>query len=130
MKDIEIEAINSKRGCVGYLPQLTWASKKNRNTPTETEKKIWNEVLKKRQTGFIFLRQKPIFRFVIDFYCSKLRLAIEIDGGYHIKKKDYDEERDKFLKQIGIETIRFSSEEVVNNIDKVKNEIFSLVKGL
>jgi very-short-patch-repair endonuclease len=54
MKDIEVEAINSKRGCIGYLPQLTYMSKKNRNSSTEVENKIWNKVLRKRQTGFIF----------------------------------------------------------------------------
>lgn len=129
MKDIETEAINPKRGCVGYLSQLTYVSKTNRNIPTEAEKKLWVEVLRKKQTGHIFLRQKPIFRFIADFYCSKLRLAIEIDGGSHIGKMGRDKNRDKFLKQIGIDTIRFSNKEVINNIDEVKNKILSLVKG-
>jgi very-short-patch-repair endonuclease len=66
---------------------------------------------------------------VVDFYCSKLRLAIEIDGSSHIKKSVYDEERDKFLIQIGIKTIRFTNNDVIKDINTVKNKIFSLVKG-
>jgi very-short-patch-repair endonuclease len=91
---------------------------------------MWCEVLRRKQTGFLFLRQKPIFRFIVDFYCSELNLAIEIDGKSHKKRKGYDEERDKFLKQIGINTIRFSSDEVMDNIENVKNILkISLVKG-
>lgn len=105
-------------------------AKTNRNNPTEAEKIIWNEVLRKNQTGFRFLRQKPIDRFILDFYCSELDLAIEIDGSSHNKKKDYDEARDRFLRQIGIKTIRFTNDEVLNDIGYVKKQLkLSLVKG-
>jgi len=57
-------------------------------------------------------------------------LAIEIDGGSHIKRKGYDEARDKFLSQIGIATIRFTNDEVLNHIAEVKMKLkVSLVKG-
>jgi very-short-patch-repair endonuclease len=129
LKNIEPEAINSKHNCVRYLSQLTFVSKRNRNNPTEAEQKMWNNFLSKNKTGFRFLRQKPIHRFIIDFYCSKLNLAIEIDGESHIKKKEYDVERDKFLKQIGIKTIRFTNEEVINKPEYVKSVLLPLVKG-
>jgi very-short-patch-repair endonuclease len=102
-------------------------SQRNRKKPTHAEKIIWKEVLSKDKTGYRFLRQKPIDRFIVDFYCSELSLAIEIDGGSHIKKKGTDEMRDKFLKQIGITTIRFTNEEVINNIESVKNKITDLI---
>ena len=130
MKNVDYEAIHNLRGSVRYLSELTDLSKKNRNNPTEAEKKIWDEVLKKDKTGFRFLRQKPIYRFILDFYCSELSLAIEIDGECHQKRKGYDESRDKFLHQIGIETIRFTNDEVINHIDEVKMKLkVSLVKG-
>ena len=72
-------------------------SRKNRNNITEAEKIIWNQILSRDKTGYRFLRQKPIDRFIIDFYCSELSLAIEIDGGSHIKKKGTDDLRDKFF---------------------------------
>ena len=101
-------------------------SQRNRKNMTEAEKIIWDKVLSRDKTGYRFLRQKPIDRFIFDFYCPKLLLVIEIDGGSHIKKKGTDELRDKFLKQIGITTIRFTNDEVVNNIEQVKKKINEL----
>jgi len=126
-KSVDYEAINSKRNCVRYRNSLTFMSQKNRTKPTEAEKIIWNKILSRDKTGFRFLRQKPIDRFIVDFYCSKLSLAIEIDGESHIKKKGTDELRDKFLKQIGITTIRFTNDEVVNSIETVKRKIDDLI---
>ena len=129
-KNIVIEALNNPKGNINYLKELTELSRKNRNNPTQAESKIWNEVLKQNKTGFRFLRQKPINRFILDFYCSELNIAIEIDGASHNKKKKYDIERDKFLHQIGIETIRFTNNEVLNDIKKIKDKLkVSLVKG-
>jgi very-short-patch-repair endonuclease len=126
-KSVDYEAINSKRNCVRYRDGLTFMSQKNRTKPTEAEKIIWDKILSRDKTGYRFLRQKPIDRFIVDFYCSKLSLAIEIDGGSHIKKKRTDEMRDKFLKQIGITTTRFTNEEIINNIETVKNKISELI---
>lgn len=113
-----------------YLSQLAFVAKKNRNNPTEAERKMWVDYLARNKTGFRFLRQKPIHRFIVDFYCSELNLAIEIDGGSHIKKIEYDRKRDKFLEQIGIKTIRFTNGEVLNDPAHIKNVLeVSLVKG-
>jgi len=126
-KLVDSEIINSKRNCVRYRNSLTFMSRKNRNNKTEAEKIVWNQILSRDKTGYRFLRQKPIDRFIIDFYCSKLLLAIEIDGESHIKKGGNDEMRDKFLKQIGITTIRFTNEEVVNNTEIVKRKINEMI---
>ena len=126
-KKIVVEAINPLHGNVNYLNELLELSRKNRNNLTEAEEKIWIEVLMKRKTGYKFLRQKPINRFILDFYCSELNLAIEIDGNSHNKKKYYDEARDLFLKQVGIKTIRFTNDEVLNNIENVKRMIMNFV---
>ncbi|MFZ2153172.1 MAG: endonuclease domain-containing protein [Microgenomates group bacterium] len=127
MKLVVPEAVNSKRMCVGYLEQLTHMSRKNRNNPTAAEDKIWQEVLRKRQTGYLFLRQKPIYRFITDFYCAELKLAIEIDGSSHNNKKCTDKLRDQFLKQIGIDTIRFTNNEIIYNINDVKNKLIAVL---
>jgi len=126
-KPLECEAINEKRNCVRYRDGLVTMSKRNRRKPTATEKIFWDEILSKDKTGFRFLRQKPIDRFIVDFYCPKLLLAIEIDGGSHIKKKGTDEMRDKFLKQIGITTIRFTNDEIISDIKSVKKKISDLI---
>lgn len=126
-KSVDYEAINEKRNCVRYRDGLVIMSQRNRKKPTHAEKIIWDKVLSKDQTDYRFLRQKPIDRFIVDFYCSEISLAIEIDGGSHIKKKGTDEMRDKFLKQIGIKTLRFTNEEVMNNIKSVKTKITDLI---
>lgn len=129
-KKIVIEALNPLHGSVNYLKELRLLARKNRNNPTEAEKIIWEKVLRDKRTDYIFLRQKPIDRFIADFYCSELNIVVEIDGGSHNTKKGYDEARDLFLKHVGIKTIRFKNDEVLNNINLVRQKIVvSLVKG-
>lgn len=113
----------SRRGHLKYLEELRELSRENRKKATRSEDIIWYEILKNKKTGFKFLRQKPIKRFILDFYCKELLLAIEIDGSSHIKRKNYDEERDKFLKNLNIETLRISVGEVIKDINKIKYEI-------
>jgi len=126
---INFEAIHSEKGCVRYLNQLTQVAKQNRKNPTKAEQKMWDEFLSHDKTGFRFLRQKPIHRFIIDFYCVKLSLAIEIDGNSHDKKKETDNLRDRFLECIGIKTIRFTNEQVLYDPEYIKSILFHLVKG-
>ena len=126
-KKVVIEALNPLHGSVNYLKELRELSKNNRKKLTRSEEKIWKEVLMKRKTRYKFLRQKPIDRFILDFYCSELNLAIEIDGNSHDKKKNYDEARDMFLNQIGIRTMRFTNNEVLNNIEDVKRKIINFI---
>ena len=123
MKNVIFDAIHSKRGVVRYLSQLTEMAKRNRNNPTEAEEKIWREILRNKNTGYLFLRQKPLYRFIADFYCSELSLVIEIDGDSHDCKKETDEMRDKFLKCLGINTIRFTNKEISDDLKKVREKI-------
>ena len=118
----------TRRGHLKYLEELRNLSRINRKKPTRTESIVWYEILNNKKTGFKFLRQKPISKFILDFYCKELLLAIEVDGSYHNKRKNYDEERDKFLRNLNIETLRISAEDIVTNLDKVKYQINEFVK--
>jgi len=122
-KSIDNDAINPIHGNINYFPDLVVIAKRNRRKPTLAEDIIWQKLLRYQKMGYKFTRQKPINRFILDFYCSELNLAIEIDGDSHIKKKSNDELRDKFLFQIGITTIRFSNEEIINNLEGVRNKL-------
>ena len=128
MKKIEVEALNQKHGNVHYLSQLKYPANNNRWNQTEAEKIVWKKILSHKKTGYKFTRQKPIYRFILDFYCSQLNLAIEIDGSSHKNKINYDQERDEFLRQIGIKTIRFTNDEVLRDIENVKLKINSELK--
>lgn len=101
-------------------------ARNNRKKITETEELMWNLVRRKR-LGWKFIKQKPIGRFVLDFYCSKLMLAIEIDGGYHERRKNYDNGRDELLFTRGIITVRYKSEDVFDNIGKIEDNLKSVI---
>jgi len=118
----------SKRGHLKYLEELRDLSRVNRKKATRSEDIVWYEILKNKKTGFKFLRQKPIKRFILDFYCKELLLAIEIDGSSHIKRKNYDKERDKFLRNLNIETLRISVDEIIKDINKIKYEINKFIE--
>jgi len=94
---------------------LTYTAKILRKDMTEQERKLWYNYLKKYPVRI--LRQKVINRFIVDFYCKKANLVIEIDGSQHYidENKIYDTERTKLLEGYGLEVIRFSNSDIYNN---------------
>ena len=77
-------------------------------------------MLRKRNVkGYKFLRQKPIDCYILDFYCSKLLLGIEVDGDSHINKEEADRKRTARLNEIGIKIVRYRNEEVLFDLAKV-----------
>ncbi len=102
---------------IPYDKNLVSKARELRKFETEAEKKFWSEILKNEKlTVFKFTRQKPVGNFIVDFYCAKLKLAIEIDGEIHKFQKIRDDERDNLLKQkFGIRIIRYKNEDVLNN---------------
>ena len=91
-----------------------------RKNMTEPEIKLW-QYLRNEQLGVKFRRQHSIGEYIADFYCTKLKLVIEIDGGSHFNDEDieYDSIRTNFFKSLGIEVIRFNNDEVMTNIEGV-----------
>jgi len=114
---------------IRYLDKLKHLSQKNRKISTKSEDIFWKNVLSRDKTGYRFLRQKPIGQLILDFYCSKLAMNIEIDGGSHIKKQYYDSQRDKYLSLRGILTIRYSNDLVENNLENVINDLILQIKN-
>lgn len=110
---------------VHYNPKLKEYARQLRNNSTPAEIKLWKCLKGKRMFGYDFHRQKPIDEYITDFYCYKLRLVIEIDGYSHtfddVKKKDKIKERK--IKELGFEILRFTENDVRANIDNVLSEI-------
>lgn len=106
-----------------------------RNNATVAEKKLW-QYLKGKKLGIKIRRQHPINQFIVDFYCNEINLIIEIDGNIHdlIEIKEYDREREKILQEMGNTIIRFTNEEIENNlnlvIEKIKHTIKSSLSNL
>ena len=111
----------------GFLPydkKLTALARQNRGNPTPAERMIWREILRKRQFArFKFLRQKPIGRYIVDFYYSELQLVMEIDGDSHAQSVEYDAKRTKFLNALGLQVIRYSNDDVLNNLEGVYDDL-------
>lgn len=95
-----------------------------RKVETDVEKILWEE-LRGNKLKVKFRRQHPIDEFVLDFYCPKYKLAIELDGTQHLTKdgKDYDKMRTKYLESKDIKVIRFLNSEIKNNKKEVIKKI-------
>ena len=94
-----------------------------RKNQTLAEKRFWNIVRKRKILGFRFLRQKPILSYIVDFYCAKLKLVIEIDGDIHNESKEADMIRTNDLETLGIKVIRFTNHQVTNQLPSVIEQL-------
>ncbi|MFA6170658.1 MAG: DUF559 domain-containing protein [Candidatus Margulisiibacteriota bacterium] len=113
----------TKRGIIPYDVRLTPRAKKLRRDQTEAEKILWEVLRGKKVNNYKFIRQKPLGRFIVDFYCSKLLLGIEVDGSSHNKKAEYDEQRTVCLARNGIKIIRYWNEEIFFNLGKMIDDL-------
>jgi very-short-patch-repair endonuclease len=104
-----------------YNPKLKQLARNLRINSTLSEVLLWNELKGKQLKGYQFMRQKPIGNFIVDFYCTKLKLVIEIDGESHLnpENKKRDLIKDKYLDSIGLSVIRIDDMELKNNISVV-----------
>ena len=109
-----------------YNPVLKERARSLRNNSTQAEIKLW-KCLRRDQLGCDFHRQKPIGNYVVDFFCPKFKLAIEIDGISHLNKANYDKKRQADLEIIGIKVLKFTDEEVNKNIETVLEVIKNFI---
>ena len=98
-----------------------------RRNQTPQEVILWAQ-LRRNKFGVKFKRQYSVGPYILDFYSSKNKLAIEIDGSQHIENHEYDEERSKYLSLLKIRVVRFWNNEVNVNIDGVVSKILSELK--
>ena len=104
-------------------------AKENRKHQTNCESIFWDKVKNRKFKWYKFKRQKVIWSFILDFYCSELLLGIEIDWWYHDDRVEYDLVRDSEIKHKWIKVIRFKNEEIVNNLDWVFQELEEIMEN-
>ena len=90
-----------------YNPKLKALSRELRKKGTLSEVLLWNTLKGKKIKGYQFIRQKPIGDYIVDFFCSKLKLVIEIDGISHNDKSESDQIRQQKLESLGLSILRF-----------------------
>ncbi|MDO8141869.1 MAG: DUF559 domain-containing protein [Candidatus Brocadiales bacterium] len=110
---------------INYHPKLKELARKLRNKSTKSEIKLWQYLKNKKMMGYDFHRQKPIDIFILDFFCNKLNLALELDGYTHTFEEiaEKDAVKQERLKVLGITVMRFCVEDVMKNTDGVLQEI-------
>ena len=114
---------------ITYNPYLKEKARELRNNSTLGEILLWKKLKGKQCFGFDFHRQKPILNYIVDFYCPKLNLIIEIDGYSHNFKAEEDKQRDIELTRLGFTILRFSEGDVRNNLDLVLNSLTTLIEN-
>jgi cyclase len=104
----------------GALPIHFELTKKLRDNQTDAEIFLWNHLSKIK--GVRFKRQHPILYFIADFYWHKAKFIIEVDGGYHNIPEQfcYDMNRDEELANLGLKVVRFTNEQVFNEIESTQ----------
>lgn len=113
-----------------YEKYLKQPARDLRGRMTEAESALWEKVRKKQIQGVQFYRQKPLGRFIVDFYCAAARLVVEVDGGQHLTKSGVvsDAERDAYLEGLDLLVLRFSNREVLENRSGVLEILACAVK--
>jgi very-short-patch-repair endonuclease len=104
-----------------YNKSLKDISRQLRNNSTLSEVLLWQYLKSRQMHGFLFYRQKPIDRYIVDFYCPKLRLVIEVDGDSHNTDEAMvnDTAREEILSNMGLNFLRYDDLEVKKNIGNV-----------
>src|SRR5258706_9161102 len=102
-----------------YDPKLKQRSRELRKNSTLAEVLLWNQLKGSKMMGYSFLRQRPIYQYIMDFYCPKLGLVIEIDGESHREKFLSDQMRQKNLESLGLNVLRFHDRDVKRDMANV-----------
>lgn len=114
-----------------YNQNLTPFAKQLRKSMTKEERRLWYEFL--RDYPIRFYRQKVLGKFIVDFYCAKAHLVVELDGSQHFEPAgmQYDDDRTKYLQQFQLDVLRIPNNEVMTNFlgvcEWIDNEVMKRI---
>ena len=101
-------------------------AKELRREMTPAEKILWDEI-RANKLGVHFRRQQVIAGFIVDFYCHKAGLVVEVDGDIHVLQQDKDARRENVLSELGLRIVRFKNDEVVKEVSQVVGKLSELL---
>ncbi len=102
--------------------------RKLRRNMTDAELRLWRCLRSRQLRGFKFRRQHPFEDFILDFVCLESMLVVEVDGGQHMLNAIVDEARTKYLNDAGFKVLRFWNNEILSEIEAVKEIIWRALK--
>ncbi len=109
--------------CHRIPPQKSVRVRELRTDSTFPERLLWSRLRGKRLGGLKFRRQQVLGPYFVDFYCAEVRLVIELDRRSHDGRAAYDQQRTKFLEREGLRVIRYSNDDVLQDVDAVVEDI-------
>jgi len=117
------------KSLVDYNRKLKGVSRGLRSNMTDAERALWQRIRRGQIKSLHFYRQKPIGNYIVDFYCSKAKLILEIDGGQHYEDKNIEADRirTEYFEGLGLKVLRFTNIDVLKNLDGVLNKIWEEV---
>ena len=122
IKDHKVHNLPENRELLGY-------ARKNRKAGNMADIAFWRQVHNKMFHGLDFDRQKVIGNYIVDFFVKKLGLVIEIDGGSHNEKADYDIQRDKYLENLGLKVFHTTDYDVLQHVNIVLSDLREYIIG-
>lgn len=102
-----------------FSPELAQRARELRSNQTPAEQVLWEKLRGNRLNGWHFRRQQIIGGYIVDFYCPRAGLAVELDGGIHDSQREYDTDRDQTLAGYGVRVVRFQNHEVIADLPGV-----------
>ncbi len=104
-----------------YSANLKSLARELRKKQTDSEGTLWSHLRRKQIEGVPFYRQKPIGKYIVDFFAPSVKLVIEVDGSQHIEDDHFqkDRDRDEYLAGLGFKVLRFSSRGVLTETEAV-----------
>jgi very-short-patch-repair endonuclease len=105
--------------------QIVLAARRLRGQLTDSEQVLWDALRDNRLSDIKFRRQHPFGPYVLDFFCVKAQLDVELDGSVHNQpgQREYDNERTSYLEAQGVRVLRFRNEDVADRLDEVMMRI-------
>ncbi|HEY3781573.1 MAG TPA: DUF559 domain-containing protein [Fimbriimonadaceae bacterium] len=110
---------------MGNLETKRNLAKALRSPGTPAERVLWKCLRANRFYGLKFRRQLPLGPYIVDFYCEKLKLVIELDGGSHVLRAAYEEKREAYLKSLSLKVIHVRNYDAINSTAWILNRIAS-----
>lgn len=104
-------------------PELAQRARELRSNQTPAEQLLWEKLRGNLLNGLHFRRQQVISGYIVDFYCHRAGLAVELDGGIHASQREYDADRDRTLTASGVRVLRFPNEAVEADLSTVLAQI-------
>jgi len=115
---------------IPYNRNLKQYSRQLRGNMTDAERHLWARIRMKQLKGYQFYRQKPIGDYIVDFFCPRAKLVIEVDGSQHFSDEitEYDRIRNEYLSSLGLRVLRFTNIDVLTHIESIFESIIENIE--